>query len=318
LNDAAADAGGWPEGIRLRCPRCGASLAGTDCRACGFAFAIRRGILRALSPEAEAHFAGFIGEYERIRAAEGRGGEDAAFYLGLPHAGGAARDPRQWRIRARSHAWVLRRLLRGDAMRGARILDLGAGNCWMSHRLALAGHRPCAVDLVTNDADGMGAARHYRSALPALFPRVQASFERLPFEDAQFDAAIFNASFHYSEDGEAALREALRCVRPGGMVIVSDTPWYPREEDGRRMLAERQAAFECRHGMAGNAIAMLGFLTDAWLREMEHALRIRWDIHRPWYGLAWALRPAVAALRGRRKPSRFRLYVARRRAQDGG
>src|SRR3546814_11906422 len=82
------------------------------------------------------------------------------------------------------------------------VLDLGAGNCWMSYRLSLAGYRPCAVDLLTNDSDGMGAARHYRAHLPALFPRFQASFGQLPFADDQFDAAVFNASFPYSERSE--------------------------------------------------------------------------------------------------------------------
>ena len=80
------------------------------------------------------------------------------------------------------------------------------------------------------------------------------------------------------------------------------------------MLAERQAAFLQRHGVAGDSIAMLGFLTDAWLQEMQRALSIRWEVHRPWYGLAWAMRPVVAKLRGRRPPSRFRLHVARKRA----
>ena len=42
--------------------------------------------------------------------------------------------------------------------RALRILDLGAGNGWMSYRLALQGHLPIAVDLLTNDRDGLGAA----------------------------------------------------------------------------------------------------------------------------------------------------------------
>lgn len=310
------DEGLLPAGIRLRCPRCGNGIEVSGCAACGFSIAVRRGIVHALSPESEARLAGFVHDYERIRKAEGRGGESAGFYLGLPYEGGAERDPAQWRMRARSHEYVLRRLLPGaggDGERPRAVLDLGAGNGWMSYRLALAGHRPCAVDLLVNDSDGLGAAEHYRARLPGLFPRVQASFGQLPFADGQFDAAVFNASFHYSEDGEGALREALRCVKPGGLVIVGDTPWYPHERDGRKMLAERRAAFLQQHGVAGNSIAMLGFLTDAWLQEMEHALSIRWEIHRPWYGLAWALRPVVAKLRGRRRPSRFRLYVARKR-----
>lgn len=285
-----------------------------DCPACGFSIISSDGIVRALPPEARTRLAGFIGDYERIREAEGRGSECAEFYLQLPYLDISGRDPAQWHVRARSHDYVVERLLPGAGPASCTILDLGAGNCWMSYRLALAGHRPCAVDLLTNDSDGMGAARHYRARLPALFPRFQASFDRLPFADGQFDAAVFNASFHYSEDAQTSLREALRCVKAGGMLIISDTPWYPREEDGHRMLAERQGAFRRRHGTSGDSIAMLGFLTDARLGEMQQASSIRWEIHRPWYGLAWAMRPAFAILRGRRRPSRFRLYVARKGA----
>ena len=314
VQGCATDEGRLPVEFRLRCPRCASALAEAACPSCGFAVGVRCGIVRALSPEARAHLAAFIGEYERIRDAEGRGSESADYYLALPYEDSSGRERAQWRIRARSHDYLSRHLLpRPDGGDPVAVLDLGAGNGWMSYRLALAGYRPCAVDLLTNDSDGMGAARHYRGRLPALFPRFQASFDALPFDDGQFDAAVFNASFHYSEDGQSALREALRCVKPGGLVVISDTPWYARDSDGRRMLAERGAAFRRRHGTAGDAIAMLGFLTDDWLQAMEHALAIRWEVHRPWYGLAWALRPLAATLRGRRRPSRFRLYVARKR-----
>jgi hypothetical protein len=121
---------------------------------------------------------------------------------------------------------------------------------------------------------------------------------------------VFNASFHYAEDYEASLRETLRCVKAGGLVIISDTPWYARDKSGRQMLAERRATFLQRHGMAADAIATLGYLTDARLRRMEDALSVHWDVHRPWYGLRWAMRPLMAKVRGKREPSKFRLYVA--------
>jgi SAM-dependent methyltransferase len=304
----ATDEGRLPQGLRLRCPRCSCELDGGDCRGCGLSIAVRCGIVRALAPDRHARLGGFMDQYERIRRAEGRGSASGQDYLALPYRDPTGKDPRQWQVRRRSHDFVLQRLL---PRHGCAVLDLGAGNGWMSYRLALAGHAPCAVDLQTNDTDGLGAARHYRGCLPALFPRFQASFDALPFVDGQFDAAIFNASFHYSEGPEGALREALRCVRPGAPVIISDTPWYRDAQDGQRMLAERRASFRERHGIDGDAIASLGFLTDARLRDLERAVGCRWDVHRPWYGAAWALRPLLARMRGRRRPSRFRLYVAR-------
>jgi SAM-dependent methyltransferase len=307
---AARPAEAVPAGLQLQCPRCRAAIDGLACRACGFSITVHQGVLHALAPESQAHFARFVADYERVRSGEGRGSDDAAFYLGLPYRDASGRDRAQWRMRARSYDYLRRHLLAGLA--GGRILDLGAGNGWMSYRLARAGYRPCAVDLLTNDRDGLGAARHYRACLPVPFACVQADLAHLPLAGGQFDAAVFNASFHYAEDAVATLREALRCVRPGGVVIVSDTPWYSGDASGQRMVAERQAAFRRRWGIAGDTLASVHYLTDARLRQMADALSIRWQVHRPWYGLRWALRPLLAALRRQREPSRFRLYVARK------
>jgi SAM-dependent methyltransferase len=301
------------DGIRLRCPRCGTGIDALECPVCRFSIVIDDGIARALPPESIAHHARFIADYERIRLSEGRGSESADFYLGLPYRDTSGRSRGQWQMRARSYDYLVRHLLDGTD-RDGRILDLGAGNGWMSYRLALAGYRPCAVDLLTNDSDGLGAARHYQAHLPKLFPRFQAEIGRLPFADEQFDAAVFNASFHYAEDYEASLRETLRCVKPGGLVIISDTPWYARDESGRQMLAERRAAFLQTHGTAADSIATLAYLTDERLRRTEDALSIHWGIHRPWYGLRWAMRPLMAKLRGKREPSKFRLYATRKAA----
>lgn len=299
--------------LRLRCPRCRSDLDALDCTACGFAIVSEHDILRAWTPESRAHLARFVAEYERVRACEGRGSDGAEFYLNLPYRDASGRAVLQWRMRARSYDYVARHLLAGlGPRRGGRILDLGAGNGWMSYRLALAGFQPCAVDLLVNDADGLGAARHYRARLPALFPRFQADLAQLPFADDQFDAAVFNASFHYAEQPQATLREALRCVRPGGLVIVSDTPWYANDRSGRQMVAERRAAFRARYGVHGDTIATIDYLTDERLQTFADALSIRWEIHRPWYGVRWAMRPLVARLRARREPSRFRLHVIRR------
>jgi SAM-dependent methyltransferase len=297
-------------GPHLRCPRCRANIRGLDCAFCGFRMRVKNGIVHALPPERSAHYAQFVKDYEHIRVAEGRGSEGEAFYLRLPYEDISRRNSQQWRIRARSYDHLMKHVLKRNLHDCGRILDLGSGNGWMSFRLALTGYRPIAVDLLTNERDGLGAAAHYRKRLPGLFPRVQAEVACLPFQDEQFDAVIFNASFHYSEDYVATLREALRCVRTGGLVIISDTPWYSREESGRQMVSERHASFLQRYGTASNSVKSLEYLTNERLRMLEEHLQIQWTVHSPNYGVKWALRPLVAKMRNRREPSRFRIYVA--------
>jgi SAM-dependent methyltransferase len=274
----------------------------------------RDGIIHALPPERAAHYARFITDYESIRAAEGRASATEEYYCSLPHRDLTGQNSGQWRIRARSYDALIRNVLRAGVPDGGRVLDLGAGNCWMSFRLALAGYCPCAVDLLTNSQDGLGAAMHYRRHLPELFPRFQAELSRLPFQTDQFDAVIFNAAFHYTEDAEAALREALRCARPGGIVVICDTPWYRREESGRQMVTERRTKFKARYGSASDSLESLEYLTDARLQALAERTAIEWTIHTPRYGLRWRLRPLIARLRNRREPSRFRIYIARRTA----
>jgi SAM-dependent methyltransferase len=274
---------------------------------------IHNDIVRALPPERVAYYAQFIGDYERIRAAEGRGSEGGEFYLALPYKDTSGRNSQQWEIRSRSYEFLIKHLLKPLCGRGS-ILDLGAGNCWMSFRLALLGYGMVAVDLLTNENDGLGAAEHFHKHLPIPISRFQAEAAHLPFRDEQFDVIIFNASFHYAEDYEAVLSEALRCLKPGGRVIISDTPWYSREESGRQMVAERHAAFRQRFGSASDSLKSQEFLTDERLQGLEDNCSIRWTIHRPWYGWRWALRPWIARMRGRREPSSFRMYVARKHA----
>ena len=300
-------------GISMQCPRCRAHISGMDCMLCRFRMRTRRGIVHALPAERAAHYARFMQDYERIRAAEGRGSESKEFYMGLPYKDVSGRNSKQWHIRARSYECLVKHVLKPPA-HGETILDLGAGNCWMSFRLALSGYRPIAVDLLTNEHDGLAAAGHYQRYLPEPFPRIQAEMTRLPFQDGQFDAVVFNASFHYSEDYEASVREALRCLRSGGVMIISDTPWYSRAESGRQMVSERHAAFLKSYGTASDSIRSLEFLTDERLRALEEQLSIKWTVHSPRYGLKWAMRPLIARLRNRREPSRFRIYAARKNA----
>jgi SAM-dependent methyltransferase len=269
------------------------------------------GILRALTPTSKARFERFVRDYEVVRDKEGWGSPTPDYYLALPFKDLTNRHNWIWRIRARTLLYLQNHLLpkiESTHSSGCRILDIGAGNGWLSYRLAKRGYDPVAVDLLDNDVDGLGAARHYLAHLPRSFPRFQADMDHLPFDSGQFDVAIFNASFHYSSDYERSLREVLRCLRRPGMVVVADSPFYWREESGKQMLQERRATFERQFGVRSDSSHSREYLTQGILNQLAERLGIRWNMSKPWYGIAWALRPARARLLRRREPSKFYLW----------
>lgn len=255
------------------------------------------------------HFRPFLEEYTRIRHAEGRGSTDAAYYLRLPEPSPADPMAWQWRMRAVSFQALHRSCL---AMAGTpmKILDLGAGVGWLSHRLARLGHAPLAVDLSVDESDGLGASRHYGGD----WPRLQSEFDDLPLAEAQADMVIYNASFHYSTDYHRTLAEGLRILHSKGTVIILDSPVYQQAQSGEQMKAERHAQFEQRFGFRSDSINSVEYLTWEMLEKLGADHNLVWRRVLPWYGWHWRLRPLLARVRGRREPSRFALLIGSRRS----
>jgi SAM-dependent methyltransferase len=241
----------------------------------------------------------FLADYTKIRHAEGRGSTDAAYYRELPYRDLSGKNAAQWQIRARSFRYFERGILRGmerETGRPLRILDLGAGNGWMSWRLRLRGHSVVALDIFQDKRDGLGALSQY----PLPLAGVAAEFDFLPFGDASFDAVIFNSSFHYSADYRRTLREALRCLRPSGRLVIMDSPLYECRAHGELMRAERQS---------------IEYLDRQTIEDLSRDLNIDCQIGTPWYGFRWALRPLRARLLRQRPPSKFVILVCRRRVR---
>src|SRR5450759_126112 len=143
----------------------------------------------------------FLDDYIKIRHAEGRGSLDSAYYLALPYRDITGRLQDQWTMRAQSYRYLESRVLppiEKQFGRPLRIADLGAGNCWMSYRLALRGHHPVAIDILGDPLDGFAAGHHYQQK--THFLRVNGEFDELPLAANSLDLAIYNASIHYSTD----------------------------------------------------------------------------------------------------------------------
>lgn len=246
----------------------------------------------------------FAEDYLRIRRAEGRGSDDPEYYFALPFRDLSGALDAQWVMRGRTYRYFERNILSPmECGCPLDILDVGAGCGWLSYRLALRGHRTVAADLLADDREGLGAARHYLTRVG--FARFNADFDRLPFANSTFDAVIFNASVHYSSNYLRTFAEAGRCLRPGGRIVILDSPVYQLREHGEMMRRERRREFAAKYGTESDHIGSIEYLDEATLAKLSREAGIEWRIHKPWYGLAWHSRRLKAWWKGSRPPSRF-------------
>jgi len=169
----------------------------------------------------------FVDDYRRVRLAEGFASTDPEFARRLPFRDTTGRNARAWRARA-LHYLALRAVL-AVLPRVDRVLDVGAGNGWLARRLA-GSFRVTALDVDATDT-GLGAIDDRRVG------RLRADLEALPLATARVDAAIVAAALHYALDVGRALQELARVLRPGGLLVVADSPVYPD-------VASRDAAWE--------------------------------------------------------------------------
>src|SRR5262249_50393336 len=151
----------------------------------------------------------------------------------------------EWLLRRETYHHLLRWALAASPQ-PMRILDVGAGTAWLSHRLASLGQRVVAVDALDDEADGLGACRHY----DVPFAAVQADFDALPLSARQFDLVVFNGSLHYSPDAAATLARARRLLTTDGVLAVMDSPMFDRDRDGDAMVEDKHRVFRHELGVA--------------------------------------------------------------------
>jgi len=106
--------------------------------------------------------------------------------------------------------------------RGARVIDVGAGNGALT--FVLARLRPdlqlTGVDLTQQLVDTGNAEAAKRGLDNVKFS--QADALRLPFEDASFDAAVCQTLLIHLPDAAAAVREMARVVKTGGSFMAAE------------------------------------------------------------------------------------------------
>jgi SAM-dependent methyltransferase len=128
-----------------------------------------------------------------------------------------------------------------EAWKGARFLDAGCGIGRNSHWAMFAG----AAGGVAFDIDdrSLAAARKNLDPYPTIDVRRQSIYE-IPEENC-FDIAFSIGVIHHLAEPEAALRQLIRAVKPGGCVLIwvygrENMKWLTRYFDPiRRLLLSR-------------------------------------------------------------------------------
>lgn len=110
---------------------------------------------------------------------------------------------------------------------GPRVLDVGAGTGNLTLKFLAAGCSVCAADVSRDSLEVLmrKAGRDARIDTRLL------TGERLPFEDASFDAVATYSVLHHVPDYLLTVREMARVLRPGGFLYIdheaSPAAWQP-------------------------------------------------------------------------------------------
>jgi ArsR family transcriptional regulator len=134
-----------------------------------------------------------------------------------------------------------------------RFLDIGSGTGGLLELVAPRVDSALGVD-ASREMLALARGRLAERGLAGRCAVRQADLYRLPLADEAFDAVALQMVLHYAEDPAAALAEAARVLKPGGVLVVVDLAAHDRAE-----LLERQ-----KHRWPGfDDAALAGWLGQA-------------------------------------------------------
>lgn len=118
------------------------------------------------------------------------------------------------------------RYTKEEMFEGREVLDMGCGPAGKSlYYVSLGAKHVTGVDIVEHyraEAEGMAEKLGFFDR----FTFVIGSAYEMPFEDRSFDTVIMNDFMEHVDNPAAALKEAMRLVRPGGRIFVNFPPYY--------------------------------------------------------------------------------------------
>jgi 2-polyprenyl-3-methyl-5-hydroxy-6-metoxy-1,4-benzoquinol methylase len=177
-----------------------------------------------------------------------------------------------WVNAVRSEALESRRLVTNDAilktvlrLNGQRILDVGCGEGWLSHKLMEAGHVVAGFD---SSSELVEQARRRTDA--KFFVLSYEEFARAPYSVGHdFDIAVCNFSL-LGETIAPLLRSLHQVIRPAGHLLIQTVHPFTASEKLPYQDGWREETFE---GFPGEWSAMPWYFRtmSSWMREVISA-----------------------------------------------
>lgn len=172
------------------------------------------------SPTGETRFSAFEKAYLQVREKEKRILSIDAIRK-LPNVATDNPDFKLWEIRRKNISRFLKYLSKKKSL---DILDVGCGNGFFSHAMAVQNHQVCALDINLTELKQAALAFpdekiHWLRA--GLFDDV--------FKSNTFDVITFCTSFHYFDDVNALLSRCFQLLKPAGEIHIIDSPFYLKE-----------------------------------------------------------------------------------------
>jgi SAM-dependent methyltransferase len=211
-----------------------------------------------------------------------------AVELAFASQAAAFEDPRSNKVFTEDVGWLFAELeLDPDQL----ALDVAAGTGHAARWLAASVRAVVAFDVTAAMLERGQAAAAAAGLRNIVFARGDAA--ALPFPDGSFDVVVCRFAVHHFEDPAVVLEEMLRCLRPGGQLVVADLVADPDLADQQNRLERLR---DPSHGRI-LTLAELQTLLER-LGAVVTAVAAR-DVDRPlapWLAHAGAPEPEITAI----------------------